>query len=63
LADAPEIHKVTHNTNAIGSLSRSLRKVTWNRQAFPTSEAAMKLVYIASQNISMKWVMPIQDWR
>jgi putative transposase len=62
LAYAPEIRKVIYTTNAIESLNYSLRKVTRNRQAFPTSEAAMKLVYMALQNISRKWTMPVQDW-
>jgi putative transposase len=52
LAYAAEIRKVIY----------TLRKVTRNRQAFPTSEAAMKLVYMALQNISRRWTMPVQDW-
>jgi len=62
LAYAPEIRKVIYTTNAVESLNFTLRKVTRNRQAFPTSEAAMKLVYMALQNISRRWTMPVQDW-
>ena len=62
LAYAPEIRKVIYTTNAVESLNYTLRKVTRNRQAFPTSEAAMKLVYMALQNISRRWTMPVQDW-
>jgi putative transposase len=62
LAYAPEIRKVIYTTNAIESLNYTLRKVTRNRQAFPTSDAAMKLVYMALQNISRRWTMPVQDW-
>jgi len=51
-----------HTTNAVESLNYTLRKVTRNRQAFPTSEAAMKLVYMALQNISRRWTMPVKDW-
>jgi hypothetical protein len=36
---------------------RSLR-----RQAFPTSEAVMKLLYMTLLNISRRWTMPLQDW-
>jgi hypothetical protein len=32
-----------------------------NRQGFPTAEAAMELVFIALQNTSTKWTMPIWD--
>lgn len=63
LSYPPEIRKVIYTTNAIESLNYSLRKVTKNRAAFPTSEAAMKLVYMALQNISKKWTMPIRDWK
>jgi len=62
LAYAPEIRKVIYTTNAIESLNYSLRKVTRNRGAFPTSDAAMKLVYMALQNISRRWTMPVQSW-
>jgi putative transposase len=62
LAYAPEIRKVIYTTNAIESLNYTHRKVTRNRQAFPTNEAAMKLVCMALQNISKRWTMPVQDW-
>ncbi len=56
------IRKVIYTTNAIESLNFSVRKVTKNRQSFPTADAAMKLVFMALQNISQKWTMPIRDW-
>jgi putative transposase len=30
--------------------------------SFPTPEAARKLLYLANQNITRKWTMPIQNW-
>ena len=51
-----------YTTNAIESLNYSLRKVTRNRLAFPTTEAAMKLCFMAIGNISKKWRMPIKHW-
>ena len=62
LAYAPEIRKVIYTTNAIESLNYSLRKVTRNRGPFPTSGAAMKLAYMALQNISRRWTMPVRSW-
>ena len=62
LAYAPEICKVMYTTNAIESLNYSIRKITRNRQAFPTADAAAKLVYMALRNISRKWTMPIREW-
>jgi hypothetical protein len=40
----------------------SLRKVTKSRASFPTDDAVMKLFYLALNNISKKWTMPIRDW-
>lgn len=58
----PAIRKVIYTTNAIESLNFSVRKITKNRQSFPTADAAMKLVFMALQNISQRWTMPIRDW-
>lgn len=59
----PEIRKVIYTTNAIESVNMSLRKITKNRGAFPNDEALLKLFYLALQNISQKWTMPIRDWK
>jgi putative transposase len=59
----PEIRRVIYTTNAIESMNMSLRKVTKNRASFPSDEAVMKLFYLAIQNISKKWTMPIRDWK
>lgn len=56
------IRKAVYTTNAIESLNYSIRKVTKNRQSFPTTDAAMKLVFMALQNISKRWTMPLRDW-
>lgn len=58
-----EIRKVIYTTNAIESVNMSLRKIIKNRGSFPTDEAAVKLLYLALQNITRKWTMPIKDWR
>ena len=33
------------------------------RSSFPTAEAVSKLFYLALNNISKKWTMPIRDWK
>ena len=63
LAYPDEIRRVIYTTNAIESLNRGLRKIIKNRGSFPTDEAAMKLLYLAIQNISQKWNRPIKEWR
>jgi len=59
----PEIRKAIYTTNAIESVNMSLRKVTKNRGSFPNDESMIKLLYLALQNISKKWSMPIRNWR
>lgn len=58
-----EIRKVIYTTNAIESINMSLRKVIKTRASFPTDEAVSKLFYLALNNISKKWTMPIRDWK
>ncbi len=43
-------------------MNMGLRKIIKNRGSFPTDEAAIKLLYLALNNMSKKWTMPIQDW-
>jgi putative transposase len=57
-----EIRKIIYTTNAVESLHMSLRKVTKNRGSFPTQDAAIKLIYLAVQNVSRKW-HTVQGWR
>jgi len=59
----PQIRKAIYTTNAIESVNMSLRKVTKNRGSFPNDESMIKLLYLALQNISKKWTMPIRHWR
>jgi putative transposase len=58
-----DIRKAIYTTNAIESINMSLRKIIKNRGSFPTDEAAVKLLYLALQNITQKWTMPIKDWK
>ena len=52
-----------YTTNAIESLNMGLRKVTKSRGSFPSDETLLKLFYLALQNISKKWTMPIRNWK
>ena len=51
-----------YTTNAIESFNRGIRKVTKTRAIFPTQDAALKLIYLAIQDIEKKWIHPIRDW-
>ena len=57
-----EIRRAVYTTNTIESLNYSLRKITKTRAAFPSEEAALKLLYLGLQNAAKKWTMPIQNW-
>ncbi len=63
LAYPEDIRKAIYTTNAIESLNRSLRKIIKNRGAFPTDDAAVKLLYLALHNAAKKWTMPIRFWK
>jgi putative transposase len=57
-----DIRKAIYTTNAIESINRSLRKVIKTKGAFPTDASIMKIFYLALENISKKWTMPIRCW-
>ena len=57
-----DIRKAIYTTNAIESLNRSLRKVIKTKGAFPSEASIMKIFYLALENISKKWTMPIRCW-
>ncbi|MGH9496229.1 MAG: IS256 family transposase [Candidatus Sulfotelmatobacter sp.] len=57
-----EIRKIMYTTNAVESLNMSLRKVLKPRLAFPSEEAALKVMYLALRNVIKKWERPIH-WK
>ena len=58
-----EIRKIIYTTNAIESMNRSLRKIIKTRGAFPSDEAATKLMYLALRNIEKRWTRPLANWQ
>lgn len=58
-----EIRRAIYTTNAIESLNSVIRKATKKRKIFPTDDSAMKVVYLAIQEASKKWIMPIRNWK
>ncbi len=52
LAYPPEIRKVVYTTNMIESINYQLRKVTKNRGHFPNEKSALKLLCLATRNIT-----------
>ena len=58
-----DIRKVIYTTNVIESVNMSLRKTIKTRGSFPNQEAVFKLLYLALENASKKWTMPVQNWK
>ena len=56
------VRRIIYTTNAIESLNSSFRKISRRRNLFPTTDSLYKLFYLAIQNISKKWTLPIRDW-
>ena len=57
-----EIRRIIYTTNSVENYHRQLRKVTKTKAAFPTSETARKLLYLATQRITGQWNAPIRGW-
>jgi putative transposase len=51
----PTVRRVIYTTNAIESLNMSLRKIIKTRAAFPSEQAALKLMYLALKNVVRHW--------
>ncbi len=58
----PEIRKLIYTTNMIESYHRQLRKVTKGKALFPTDEALMKMLYLATMDVLRKWTGRVQNW-
>lgn len=58
-----EIRRIIYTTNAIESLNSVIRKNIKNRKIFPNDGSIFKIIYLAIENASKKWTMPLRDWR
>lgn len=57
-----EIRKIIYTTNIIENLNGKIRKYTKNKLSFPTDDAVLKSVYLAVNEITKRWNMPIRNW-
>ena len=57
-----EIRKIIYTTNLVENLNGKIRKYTKNKLSFPSDQAVMKSVYLATREATKKWSMPIQNW-
>lgn len=57
-----EIRKIIYTTNLIENLNGKIRKYTKNKLSYPTDDAVMKSTFLALNEATKKWTMPIRDW-
>ena len=57
-----EVRRLIYTTNALESLNRQFRKVTKTKSVFPTDKSLEKSLFLAVQNITKKWTMPVRNW-
>ena len=57
-----EVRRLIYTTNAIEGFNRQLRKVTKAKSIFPTDDSLLKMLYLATMDITKKWTGRRQDW-
>ena len=57
-----EVRKAFYTTNAIESLNATLRRLNRQRSVFPSAQALLKALYLATFKATRKWTMPIRNW-
>lgn len=57
-----EVRTAFYTTNAIESLNSTLRRLNRQRSVFPSSQALLKALYLATYEATKKWTMPIKNW-
>ncbi len=58
-----DIRKAIYTTNAIESLNSVIRKAIKKCKLFPHDDSAKKVIYLAIEQASKKWTMPIRNWK
>jgi Transposase and inactivated derivatives len=56
------IRRIIYTTNAMESYNRQLRKVTKSKSIFPSDESLIKMLYLATQDITKKWTQNMRNW-
>ena len=57
-----DVRKIIYTTNAIESLNYSYRKLNRQRSVFPSDQALLKALYLATFEATKKWTQPIHNW-
>ncbi len=57
-----DVRSVIYTTNAIESLNSTYRKLNRQRSVFPSDQALLKALYLATFEATKKWTMPVRNW-
>ena len=57
-----DVRTVIYTTNAIESLNSTYRRLNRQRSVFPSDQALLKALYLATFEATKKWTMPIRNW-
>ena len=57
-----DVRTAFYTTNAIESPNSSCRRLNRQRSVFPSSQALLKALYLATFEIVKKWTVPIRNW-
>jgi len=57
-----EVRKVMYTTNAIESLNSGYRRLNRQRSVFPSANALLKALYLATAELTKKWTLPVRNW-
>ena len=56
------VRRLIYTTNSIEGFNRQLRKVTKSKTVFPSDDSLIKMLYLATMDITKKWTGHRQDW-
>ena len=56
------VRRLIYTTNAIEGFNRQLRKVTKSKTVFSSDDSLLKMLYLATMDITKKWTGHRQDW-
>ncbi|WP_304459857.1 IS256 family transposase [Alicyclobacillus sendaiensis] len=57
-----EMRRIMYTTNIIEGYHRQLRKATKGKSMFPNDEALLKMLYLATMEVTRKWTMRVANW-
>ncbi len=57
-----EIRRLIYTTNTVEGYNRQVRKVVKTKGALPSADAARKLLYLVTCDITKTWTAPIFNW-